>query len=507
MKQSFKGGSMALTITPSYPGIFIQRQPTLFFSPVISLYQRTYVFCATEAGDPMSPLEIASMDDFYNQFGSANKLILDSLEFYLLNTNIGLTVVKVVPYDLATVTIVAATPGVYTLTILGNTISVDVPSDPVPTLESITKLILSAINNTLLVNRFIEAEFKLDTEGAFVYDGQFFLRSKTQETFTITADTLNLTATEVTTPDGLSFWDYLRALDQAPLRFSEEPLGIMTCPEGSAIASQWQRNQVRSAMMDSALRLGWFPILDPALPDVVRNPLELQKDFVGVVGYGSAYFPYGIDRDSDYVAPSIMMGAYAMKVFSVVGIQGALAGARFPFLGLSSLAYEIKLSRYETGDRSFMSDHNLNPILFKKGRGYVPYDNKTFSSELRYSHEVMIMNSLERSLYDTLDNSGILFDPLGNRGQKIDQIGGLLISVCQRYYDDNALFGDVPADAYAVICALENQNIEDLQNNRIRAEVYASPSAIARQVLVGVMRVQIGEMSRVLSATGSTVNA
>jgi hypothetical protein len=110
----------------------------------------------------------------------------------------------------------------------------------------------------------------------------------------------------------------------------------------------------------------------------------------------------------------------------------------------------------------------------------------------------IIMSCIERTIYRTLDISGLLFESIGGRGIFYIKLKNVLEGCVARFYEGGALYGDRPEDAYAIKCDESVQNAADLEAGIVNAEIYAVPAATARQIRGVVFRVSIGNIPQAL---------
>ncbi len=494
---------LTLTSLPPRAGIFLYEQTAGPTPPALALYRRTYVLGSAETGAVDEALPIGSLDDFDNTFGSSNAIIRNSIEVYLKNTKQGLFFRRIIPYPVLKVTL--SDTGTYALGINGTSISV--PRESGSTIAAVLTKIVTAINNTEAINAVVEAEFELDNAGVRVLTDTFFwLRSKDGKPLTITnPQGMTLRAAS----DELKVWDYLRGIEDLAEDMGEETLGFVCCPQAFyELDRQSDRTVVGNTLEAVARQLGWMAMLDPGHPDLITNPVKSKADSDGYVaprGHSAYYFPYAIDNDGDDIPPSILVCAFAIQRYEVEGIHKPPAGPKYPFAGISGLRYSLKGSRLNksASDLDFLATNRINPILYKRGVGFVPYDSYTRSTNTNFRHisTRVILSIIERSIQDTLDASGLLFDAVGSRGIFYLKVKNTIDGVLGRFYKGDALYGLRPEDAYVVICDASIQDDADLEIGIIAAEVYCVPAGTARQIRLNVFRVQIGKMNQALSTS------
>jgi hypothetical protein len=465
--------------------------------PIVALYERVYLMIASPKGERGKALPVGSLDDFVNLYGSSDAIILNSIEAYLKNARFGLYVFRVTPYPVATVRVTAVGGGTYAIMILGQVITVTLPTGA--TMPATIGAFAAAINNNPLINLYVEAERDLDANGAVILTSdRFFVRSKNGETFAIARGSENVAVTDSvasTNPMALSYWDYLRGVAEIAEAGQYWPLGYLCFPQAYFnTASLYQRLQIRNAHETAAARLRWSAIPDPGHPDTIRTPLQAVDDFGSHSGLSAVYWPYLIDDDDDFVAPSVMTACYAMMCHRNTGIQKAPAGNEYPFRGISRTAYALKAAELD-----YLADSKINPMLELQGRGVVPYDIMTRSADpnFRFNHTVTILNCVERSIFLSVQASNILFQPIDANFFLI--LRSIINQPLARGWEARWFAGVRIEDAYEVRCDADMQNSDDIeQYGRILAEVFVVPIGAARQIRIPVFRVPIGRLDETL---------
>jgi hypothetical protein len=69
-------------------------------------------------------------------------------------------------------------------------------------------------------------------------------------------------------------------------------------------------------------------------------------------------------------------------------------------------------------------------------------------------------------------------------------------------YNEGALYGAKPSDAFQVICDERINRVEDLENGIVNVQVYDVPVPTMERIDVGLIRVSIGQMSNELQSRG-----
>jgi uncharacterized protein len=495
----------SIVALPAQPGIFVFENTAGPTPPAIATMNRLYMLGSSTIGDALTgvPTVIGSMDEFTNLFGSSNAINLQSIDAYLKNFKRSLYFVKTKPTPQATVTVTTTAAALYTVTIGGNAVSATIPASPTPTAQIVIDALVSAINNNTTANQLVVAELKLDTNGLPVYaPAEFWLRSKDGNLFTLTS-TANLTPGAVAAPGTIGYLDWESAIDRLVSVAEEEELGFLCAPEAFySLTSQFNRTIVGNNLEQAARSLGWYALIDPGNPTLIDHPIKAKTDAAGytaIRGHSSYCYPYAQNSSAADVAPSVLQAAFALQLYESEGIQQPPAGTAFPFKGVAKLRYT--LSKAQQGD---LAQSRINTLLYKNGVGFVPGDTLTRSTDpnFRFIHTRVIFNCLERTIYKTLDASGLLHESIGGRNLFYLRLKMTVEGVVARFYEGGALYGITADGAYAVNCDETIQNNADLEAGIVNVDVYAVPAANARQIRNTVYRVQIGNIPQALLTGG-----
>lgn len=484
--------------TPGYEFVVDAAGPAI---PVVAIYQRLYLLITASApASDISPGEfvtVGSMDDFTNQFGSSDAIVLDSVETYIANFSSGLYVAYLTPAAYAEVTVVADNiPANKDLTINGTLISVT--PDNSPTLQEVITLFVNAINNNTAINLQVEAEYVLNNDGTINYSGgKFRLRDKSGASFTAVGST-DVTVSSITTPATPQYWDWMGALRS--LSLEDEPLGFLACPQAFFnFENQFERTQIGNTMEETARRLGWFAFIDPHDPSVIDHPRKAKDDAAGYIatqGHSAYSYPYFVNRDSDFVAPSVAIAAVALRRYQRRGIQEPPAGVECVIDGISGVQYTLN-----TAQKVDLADANININVFQPGIGAMPYDALTRSESPAFLmiNGRIILSSFERTLRDTLRSSNLLFRAIDGAGRFYSLLRLTVTGVTDLFYRSGALYGAAPGDAYYVQCDASLQEATNLEMGIVVFNVYLVPVPISRRIRGFIYRVAIDQIAQTVA--------
>lgn len=489
--------------TPGYELLVDSAGPQ---TPVVAVYSRCYLLITATATltNPLEFVPVGSMDDFTNLFGSSSALILNSVENYLENFDQGLYVARIVPASIAAVTIGTLTAAAtYTVTINGTPIPFTL--DASPTMAEAVLAAITAINNTEATNLAVEAEPNLNTDGTPNYStGVFRLRSKNRQPFTATA-TGNVTVSAVTTPTSPQYWDWIAAFKETARLYDDEALGFLCAPQAFYdTLNQWERTQVGNSMAEYARALRWVALLDPHQPSVIDHPRKAKADaadYVAPQGHSYYSYPYFIDRDSDYVAPSTAIASVGLRRYYEQGIQEPPCGPRCVLNGISGVAYKL-----DKAQKIDLAEASVNINIFERGRGAMPYDDLTRSTNPAFEaiNGVVILNSFVETAERTFRASDLIHTSVDSRGKFYLQVQLLLTGVCQLFYAAGCLYGIRPADGYRVECTPEMQNATNLEQRIVQARVFLVPVPTARRLRIYAYRVAIDQINAAIAIVGGS---
>jgi hypothetical protein len=245
-------------------------------------------------------------------------------------------------------------------------------------------------------------------------------------------------------------------------------------------------------MEQTARSLYWFAAIDPGNPTLINHPIQAKNDaanYTAINGHSAYYYPYFLDVDTDHVSPSIMMCAYALQLYATRGIQEPPAGTAYPLRGIGGVQY--KLSDTQKND---LATAKINICIYKNGVGFVIYDTLTRSINPKFKmiSARIILNCIEKSVQQTIDISGLLFQSIGSTGVFFVKLRSVIENVVSIFYADGALFGATPEAAFYIQCDATIQKASDLEQGVVNALLYLVPSATARQINTVVYPITIG---------------
>jgi hypothetical protein len=489
---------MAIRVLPSRPGVYISTQSA--GNPAIStaLFQRTYLLGTSTQGT-LEPFQLGSYEDFINFFGNSEAVTKNTINTYLQNTKLGLFFVKVPVAYTSEVTLSVFGVG----TVYGVTVGDVVFTVTAVTGDTITTIVdnfVELINNSYSINNEVMAHHIKDGAGVNDYSTRkFVVRSINGEEFTISSSSGTATAPSTVT---INYWDYVGAAQRIVNSYKTDPLGFLVCPEAFYnLDSLYQRNIVANSMEVAARNLGWMTFLDAGSPDIVSRPSQLTAEFENVgspQGHSAAYYPWLIDTNGNHISLAAMTAGYALQRFEKEGIQHPPAGNSYPFVNISSVAFKLS-----DPQRDFLADIRVNPCIFRRGYGFVPYDVKTLSlnTDFRFINHRVILSCIERTVFDTIENSNVAFKANSGGGAFYLTLRNIIIDILDAFYRAGALYGLTYRDAYDCRCDATVQTPEALERGVLTALIYAVPATTVRQVDAVIYRVKIGGIPQAILQT------
>lgn len=367
-------------------------------------------------------------------------------------------------------------------------------------IQSAIDYFVEAINSSYAINNEVMAHHIKNSIGENDYsNGKFIVRSINEETFAISC--LNASASNPS-KESINYWDYVGATQRITNSYKTERLGFLVCPEAFYTLNElYERNIVANSMEAAARSLGWMTFIDAGSPNIVDRPSKLTSEFKNVAsprGHLAAYYPWLVDTNGNSVSFAAMTAGYALQRFEKEGIQHPPAGNLYPFAGISGVAFKLSDSQ-----RDFLSDISVNPCIFRRGFGYVPYDVKTLSlnTDFRFINHRVIFSCIERTIFDTIENSNAVFSANGGGGVFYLTLRNIALDVLDTFYNAGALYGLTAGDAYDCRCDASIQTSEALERGIVTALIYAVPASTVRQIDAVVYRVKIGGIPQAILQT------
>jgi uncharacterized protein len=222
-----------------------------------------------------------------------------------------------------------------------------------------------------------------------------------------------------------------------------------------------------------------------------QDELGLIKRVVGVpFGHGSYFAPYLKNSDDRFVPPSGYVAGIACSRFINEGFQQPPAGSRYPLRGVSDVKFKISAQQQEVTYAL-----GLNPIRSLPNRGIVVWGSRTLSSSplFRFVNTRVILNALIDVMNRSFDD--VLFENIDSAGTVYSRVSSIATQILNQFYNQGALFGSQPEQAYLVVCGDSNNSPELLEQGTVRMDAYVATSPTLERLAVTIVRTPLGQVS------------
>jgi hypothetical protein len=232
----------------------------------------------------------------------------------------------------------------------------------------------------------------------------------------------------------------------------------------------------------------------------VDTPSKLREDglqYQSPFGYVAYYGPYLIDTEQYKVPPSCFVIGIALRRTQAEGFQEPPAGAKFPVQG--ALRPEFEITRQH---QLSLNPLGINAIRDLPDKGVVVWGARTRSDNplFKFVNTRVVLNVIigtARNAFDTL-----IFNSIDGRGLLFGRIRETLEEFLFRLWRGNALFGENPKDAFRVFCDRRNNSAIDLENGRVRANIYVAVVPTLELIEIDIVRVAIDQVQNVVESEG-----
>jgi hypothetical protein len=222
-----------------------------------------------------------------------------------------------------------------------------------------------------------------------------------------------------------------------------------------------------------------------------QDELNLIKRIVGVpFGHGAFFAPYLKNQDDRFVPASGFVAGIACSRYINEGFQQPPAGSRYPLRGVTDVKFKITAQQQEVTYAL-----GLNPIRSLPNRGIVVWGSRTLSSSplFRFVNTRVILNALIDVMNRSFDD--ILFEGIDSAGTVYSKVSSIATQVLNQFYNQGALFGSQPEQAYLVVCGDSNNSPALLENGTVRMDAYVTTSPTLERLAVTIVRTPLGQVS------------
>jgi uncharacterized protein len=222
-----------------------------------------------------------------------------------------------------------------------------------------------------------------------------------------------------------------------------------------------------------------------------QDELGLIKRVVGVpYGHGAYFAPYLKNTDDRFVPPSGYVAGIACSRYINEGFQQPPAGSRYPLRGVTDVKFNITAQQQEVTYAL-----GLNPIRSLPNRGIVVWGSRTLSSSslFRFVNTRVVLNALIDVMNRSFDD--VLFESIDSAGTIYSRVSSIATQILNQFYNQGALFGSQPEQAYLVVCGDSNNSPELLEQGTVRMDAYVATSPTLERLAVTIVRTPIGQVS------------
>lgn len=222
-----------------------------------------------------------------------------------------------------------------------------------------------------------------------------------------------------------------------------------------------------------------------------QDELNLIKRVVGVpFGHGAFFAPHLKNLDDRFVPASPFVAGIACSRYVNEGFQQPPAGSRYPLRGVTDVKFKITAQQQEVTYAL-----GLNPIRSLPNRGIVVWGSRTLSGSplFRFVNTRVILNALIDVMNRSFDD--ILFEGIDSAGTVYSRVSSIATQVLNQFYNQGALFGSQPEQAYLVVCGDSNNTPALLENGTVRMDAYVATSPTLERLAVTIVRTPLGQVS------------
>jgi hypothetical protein len=454
----------------------------------IASHSTVYLLGSASLGDYHTPTLVRSLVDFTNQFGGSPS----EAAIRVLFKNNASAVVYFVRAAIAKVTSIvidAATSGnAYAVTVDGVEVSVGADGTATPT--SVRNALMSAINASSSASKV--TAFPGASGAALLIrsdDGTAEIQPVVAKAGTGAGQ---MTLTDAT-PVSSAAPDYVAAIGASFDVDDEWPQGFLIAPEAfQRLTLASDRLAVGTAMQDHCAdtSFDWKCVVDCG-PD--NDTLaEYQADglqYSTPQGHLDWLAPYLVTTEGDLVPASAAAVGMATRRFAEEGYHQPYAGARYALRGVTDVAY-----KFGGQDQDVLNPNGLNVVRKLRNKGVCVWALRSRSGDSFYRQSTtrVVMNVLNGTLRAAFDFD--LFTSIDSVGVLMGRIEETANSVCRRMWRAGALYGRTEPEAFECRCSLENNTDDGLELGQLILEVWAAPAPGLEKLLIGTVRVPVGQV-------------
>jgi len=239
--------------------------------------------------------------------------------------------------------------------------------------------------------------------------------------------------------------------------------------------------------------------------DNVTRLLEDSQRYSNAFGFIAYYGPYVLNSAGQYIPLSPYVAGVALRRYRSEGFQFPPAGTKYQLVDAISVQLSVNSAQQNLLNprgcnvARTLPGYASSAIFIWGGRTRI---NPAIPEQRKFQfvNTRVIQNVVYGSLRRVFDNQ--IFSVIDGFGVIFNQIVTIGNSVMGQLYNEGALYGAKPSDAFQVICDERINRVEDLENGIVNVQVYDVPVPTMERIDVGLIRVSIGQMSNELQSRG-----
>jgi hypothetical protein len=239
--------------------------------------------------------------------------------------------------------------------------------------------------------------------------------------------------------------------------------------------------------------------------DNVARLLEDSQRYFNAFGFIAYYGPHILNSAGQYIPLSPYVAGVALRRYRSEGFQFPPAGTKYQLVDAVSVQLSVNSAQQNLLNprgcnvARTLPGYASSAIFIWGGRTRI---NPAIPEQRKFQfvNTRVIQNVVYGSLRRVFDNQ--IFSVIDGFGVIFNQIVTIGNSVMGQLYNEGALYGAKPSDAFQVICDERINRVEDLENGIVNVQVYDVPVPTMERIDVGLIRVSIGQMSNELQSRG-----
>jgi phage tail sheath protein FI len=469
------------------PGFYAFEQTAGRLPAQIADFSRAYLLVSGSTGEYLEPTQVVNEQDAVDKFGVAGVDRFSIANLFTHNPRAILSLVRVPTGQVEQVGVaVADDSATYTLEIDG--ITVEYEATLGDTEDEIAAGLIASVNDSEDLHQDFQATAYSETNKTF--EVRALNPTNEPTSFTVSATGTGELTTTTLTSSQPRLSDYVYAVNNS---FDDElhRPGFLAAPTGFMELDDEDRHALGSLLLNYATEYDWFAVIDPDPDaDTVEKLIADRSEYDTPRGHGAYYAPYIYDFNDNLLPPSSYAIGTALSRYEREGFYQPPAGAKYPLRNVRKLLFKINSQQHAV----LNNDHNINVIKRIQGGGYQIRGARTLTTNPFFTSitDRIIFNVILESLRLTYRNQ--VFESLGRPEEFFRAIRRAAISLLNRFWKAGALFGNIPSQAFEVICDRSNNSDEDLEASIVNLTIYAVPSPTVEKLIANVNRVAIGEV-------------